>query len=287
MKKTSILILIFSIILSSCVVKDNPRLKELAKTDQADRRENNPQTSKNDVERLNEVKKIIETKELTTSNDYFNAAIIFQHGDNPEDYKMANEFAKKAVKLNPQNLQAKILIAQSEDRYLISINKPQIYGTQRIILGELEYLQNIDTTVISDTKRREIGVMTLPEKLQYFNKKHQKNEKNILAYVPSDSLLRTFFPEKRADLIGGFDELLSQINYPEEALKNNISGKVLVEYTITPEGNTRNILVLDGIGYGCDEEAKRIISLAKFKNYLNQDIERRTRIPFEVNKIKK
>lgn len=75
---------------------------------------------------------------------------------------------------------------------------------------------------------------------------------------------------------------MSKIQYPKAALKNNITGKVVVEYTITPEGNTKNIMVVEGIGYGCDEEAKRIISIAKFKNYLNRDIERRTPIPFEI-----
>lgn len=282
MKKFNIFFLLFCLLISSCGVQDNVRLVELAENDQLDRKQNNPKLSKNDSDRLKEVKEIIQSNDLKTSNDYFNAAIILQHGNGPQDYKTANELAIKAVNLDSQNQSAKVLIAQSMDRYLLSINKPQIYGTQRKLLGKLEYLQKIDTLQISDTKRKELGLKTLQENLDYFNKMHQKKEGNILAYIPTDSLIRKYYPEKRADLIGTFDELLSKINYPPEALKNNISGKVLVEYTITSKGDTKNIIVVDGIGYGCDEEAKRIISIAKYKNYLNRDTERRTRIPFEI-----
>ena len=282
MNKNLIIILLSSIFVYSCSVQDNSRLTALAKNDQLDRKNNNTEISKNDRERLKEVKEIISKDALKTSNDYYNAAIILQHGDEPQDYKTANLLAQKAVELNPDNENAKILTAQSIDRYLLSVNKPQIYGSQRIILGNLEYLQTIDTLIVSDRERKELGIRSLQEGLNYFNKMHQRNETNILAYVPSDSLLRMHFPEKRADLIGTFDELLSKIQYPETALNNNITGQVLVEYTIKPDGTTKNIMVVDGIGHGCDEEAKRIISIARYKNYLNQDIERRTRIPFEI-----
>lgn len=282
MRKFRLFVIFFSLVAFSCSVKNNPRLAELAESDQTDRKTDNPEISKNDMSRLQEVKALYKNNVLRTSDDFYNAAIVFQHGEEPNDYLTANQLAEQAVNINPENQNAKILVAQSMDRYLLSTNKPQIFGTQRIELGELEYLQQIDTSQISDNRRKELGLMTLEELLNYFNTKHNKNESNILAFVPSDSLLKTFFPEKRADLIGTFDELVSKINYPTEALKNNISGKVLVEYKITPNGDTKDIIVLDGIGYGCDEEAKRIISIAKYRNYLNQDIERRTRIPFEI-----
>ena len=43
------------------------------------------------------------------------------------------------MEIDANNRIAKMLIAQSMDRYLLSINKPQIYGTQRRKIGELEY----------------------------------------------------------------------------------------------------------------------------------------------------
>jgi len=55
------------------------------------------------------------------------------------------------------------------------------------------------------------------------------------------------------------DFIKSNIEYPKKALKNNISGKVYVSFIITHEGKIENIVVLKGLGYGCDEEAVRVI----------------------------
>lgn len=287
MKRNKVLQLLLLAVMSiytGCGVRDNTALMELAQSDQRDRRENNPNTDKNDVDRLKEVKKIIKAKSLGTSNDYFNAAIVLQHGQGSEDFMIANELAKKAVQLDSSNREAKILIAQSMDRYLRSINQPQIYGTQRRTLGlsELQYLQPIDTAQVSDTERKELGIRTIQESLNYFNKMHHRNESDLLAYVASDSLIKAHEIGVQAELIGTFDALLSKIIYPKAALENSISGKVLVQFTITEEGNIKDIFVVDGIGFGCDEEAKRIISLAKYKNYMGRAIERRTKIPFKI-----
>jgi TonB family protein len=51
----------------------------------------------------------------------------------------------------------------------------------------------------------------------------------------------------------------SNLNYPQRAIKNNISGNVYLSFIITHEGKTDHVVVLKGIGYGCDEEAVRII----------------------------
>lgn len=51
------------------------------------------------------------------------------------------------------------------------------------------------------------------------------------------------------------------IQYPEEALKNNVKGLVVIEFTIKEDGTTMDHKVIKGIGYGCDEEAIRVIKL--------------------------
>lgn len=47
--------------------------------------------------------------------------------------------------------------------------------------------------------------------------------------------------------------------YPEAAAAENIKGRVLVEFTVTAEGDLKDIKVLKGLGYGCDEEAIRLV----------------------------
>ena len=43
--------------------------------------------------------------------------------------------------------------------------------------------------------------------------------------------------------------------YPEEARKNKIEGKVVVQFIINEDGTPGNFEVIEGIGYGCDEAA--------------------------------
>jgi TonB family protein len=62
---------------------------------------------------------------------------------------------------------------------------------------------------------------------------------------------------------GGMDSLMgylaSNIAYPDEAKENNINGKVIVGFVIDKDGSVTGVNVKKGIGYGCDEEAKRVI----------------------------
>lgn len=51
------------------------------------------------------------------------------------------------------------------------------------------------------------------------------------------------------------------IKYPDEALKNNIKGQVVVEFTITEDGSTTDFRIAKSLGYGCDEEAVRVLKL--------------------------
>ena len=66
------------------------------------------------------------------------------------------------------------------------------------------------------------------------------------------------------EIIGGKDSLQNKIHYPLEAIKNRIEGKVYVLAYIDTMGNPQNITVIKGIGYGCDEEALRIVKNTKF-----------------------
>lgn len=48
-------------------------------------------------------------------------------------------------------------------------------------------------------------------------------------------------------------------------MQANIEGRVIVQFVINKEGDVTQPVVLRGIGGGCDEEALRVIKLAKFR----------------------
>lgn len=49
------------------------------------------------------------------------------------------------------------------------------------------------------------------------------------------------------------------IHYPSEAREKYIEGKVYVNYIVLADGRVANVYVMKGIGFGCDEEAVRIV----------------------------
>lgn len=69
----------------------------------------------------------------------------------------------------------------------------------------------------------------------------------------------------KAEPVGGYKSYKNYIktslknNYPEEALANDVRGKVKLEMTINEKGEIENLRVIKGLGYGCDEEATRLV----------------------------
>lgn len=56
-----------------------------------------------------------------------------------------------------------------------------------------------------------------------------------------------------------------ELRYPKEALQNKIEGRVSVQYTVDYKGKVIEARVISGLGYGCDEEALRIVRSLPFK----------------------
>lgn len=75
--------------------------------------------------------------------------------------------------------------------------------------------------------------------------------------------------ENQAMFPGGMQKLMEylakNIKYPNQAAAAGVSGKVFLSFIIDQNGAITNIEVLKGIGFGCDEEAKRVI--AKMPNW--------------------
>ena len=56
-----------------------------------------------------------------------------------------------------------------------------------------------------------------------------------------------------------------ELRYPAEALKAKVEGTVSVRYTVDYKGNVIEAGIISGLGYGCDEEALRIVRSLQFK----------------------
>ncbi len=66
--------------------------------------------------------------EITSGNDFYEAAFIFQHGETAPDYLLAHVLALDALAKGFDH--AKWISVATLDRYLQLIGQPQIFGTQ-------------------------------------------------------------------------------------------------------------------------------------------------------------
>jgi tetratricopeptide (TPR) repeat protein len=147
---------------------DNSELQKMYNEDQNSRMAKDIDwtvLSKQDKERESRVYEFIKLGQIVTGKDYFNSAMIFQHGSDTIASSMAVKHMKKAVELDTKI--DKWLLAAAIDRDLMNRQKPQIYGTQYVKnKGETKWKRyNIDTTQVTDEERKYYHVETLAQQL--------------------------------------------------------------------------------------------------------------------------
>ena len=79
----------------------------------------------------------------------------------------------------------------------------------------------------------------------------------------ADEVYRQFELDYSLEFPGGTDEMVAYLHrevvYPIEARENAVEGIVRVEFIVMPSGRVGNAKVLEGLGFGCDEEVLRAI----------------------------
>lgn len=163
---TAVLLLVMPF---SGLAADNPELRSLKEADQADRMPSNgkiewSEVSKRDALRRDRVLEILKSGGLTTAWDYFNAALVMQHGQATEDIRLAHSLSTVAATLDPQHPKAKWLMAASWDRLMVRFKQPQWYGTQftQDAAGKT-VLVPVHPDAVTDIDRATLGVPPLAE----------------------------------------------------------------------------------------------------------------------------
>jgi hypothetical protein len=139
--------------------------------------------------RLAQVEDILKSSENLSSEEYFAAAMIMQHGSEPRHYQKAMELSRKSESLDHANTSANWLSCAAEDRYLLKVGKPQVWGTQlkrKMNLAgtyEVYYLENFDKEARPDEQRKTCGIPTLSEieaRLERMAKLNNRNKQYSL-----------------------------------------------------------------------------------------------------------
>jgi hypothetical protein len=157
---------------SPCIAAppSNPALAKMEAEDQADRTPGPNKidwdvVSKRDAARRNEVLQLLMAGDIRTADDFFNAALIFQHGDSLPDTQLALALVTTAARMDASNHDAEALMAQAWDRIMVKSGKPQWYGTQFVrskTTGKW-MLYPTDPSAVTDAQRQAMGLPTLAE----------------------------------------------------------------------------------------------------------------------------
>lgn len=145
-----------------------------------------------DAKRRVRVKELVEQNTLKTAHDYYKTAFIMHHGEDAEDYRLANELAERAFEFEKPHQMAPWLSAATKDRLLLSKEEKQWYGTQGVTyLKENKKVgidpRKIDTTAVSSEERLRRNAPTIEQLREYianFNEgreiylRKQKENKN-------------------------------------------------------------------------------------------------------------
>jgi len=160
-------------------------IHRLCVADQADRRGimSKPkseweQMAVRDLERRKRAKEIYYSGGLISAQDYFDAALILQHSDTPDDYLLAHVLC--VVAITKGNTDAKWLSAATLDRYLQSVKQKQIFGTQYDSQGKNLYTNEpYNSALLTDAIRTYLDVPTIEQQkkdLESYNKSQPAKE---------------------------------------------------------------------------------------------------------------
>jgi hypothetical protein len=150
----------------------NEHLQSIVRADQADRlgqptAEQWEGVARRDAERRSQVHEELRGGRVRSAYDFFNAALVMQHGSELEEIRLAHALATVSASMDstsPQARQALWLKAASWDRMMRTLGRPQWYGTQflRDKNGTVT-LYTVDESAVTDPDRVALAAPTLAE----------------------------------------------------------------------------------------------------------------------------
>lgn len=114
--------------------------------------------------------------------------------------------------------------------------------------------------------------ITIPLNAEKYNSYTKQKQKPIVkASIKADSSMAIVTrADKSPEYYKGGEEglkeyLLSEMEYPKTAIDKSVEGNVLIEFTVETNGYITNIILKQGLGAGCSDEALRLIQKTRWQ----------------------
>ncbi len=144
----------------------------------------------------------------------------------------------------------------------IAFNEPEIVEDDKAteLPPDQDVLNNTDAQISSVTQEGEIGEIPVDDPDKF---KTGEGSAPVEVKVEEE---KTFLSVETMPEFAGGNAALSKflqknLRYPRNASEVGIGGKVYVQFVVGKDGNISSIDILKGLGFGCDEEAQRVIKL--------------------------
>ena len=120
-----------------------------------------PTITEHDAMRHSKAKELLAQGKVETGREYFFVALLFQHSSDPNELMLAHILSVTAASKGFSR--AKWMAAATMDRYLQSINQPQVFGTQFKMAAGVWTMEPYTRTAVSDSLRSQWCVVPLTE----------------------------------------------------------------------------------------------------------------------------
>lgn len=110
--------------------------------------------------------------------------------------------------------------------------------------------------------------------LEEWKRRQEELKKENSDLIPPKAIDETNFEDDPAyfvnveilpEPIGGWNTIYNKLSYPKEARQKKIEGTVKILAFIEKNGEVSSASVIEGIGYGCDENARLAVYYTRFK----------------------
>ncbi|MCU0466999.1 MAG: TonB family protein [Arcicella sp.] len=145
----------------------------------------------------------------------------------------------------------------------IAYLEPKIVEDEKLTepLPDQETLNDTDAQISDKTQDGEVMEIPVDDP-----DAHKSTQPEIPVVVETEEKDKIFVSvEQNPEFAGGQAALLrflqKNLRYPNQAVNAGVMGKVFMQFVVGKDGAISNVDVLKGIGFGCDEEAQRVVKL--------------------------
>ncbi len=140
-----------------------------------------------------------------------------------------------------------------KEKNVESVEELQLPPEENIVTNKISTVVGIPETVIGELETNEPPVdPVIVNKAKVIPESEFKSGSEIFTAT-----------EQPAEFPGGAGAwgryIAKTLKYPKTAQKANIGGRVYVSFVVNTDGSIQDVQVLKGVGFGCDEEAVRVI----------------------------